>query len=265
MYSEEKFKRLCSRSNEIFTPQLMRLVLKYVGNVSNCLSTSKKMVPPDYVTKVSVDYQYTKTELSILLEKRPSITTVDFHGNFINNDLLETFIAYNPRITTVIVTDCIVLFDPPQFDMFRGASYALTRNVWTMTFKHRKVDIVLEGGSALLEYWQNHAPIDIIDKVLCNYNFINQFDSEYHLAELVPFFNCPMDKITSYNDVFADGISAHITSLNSKIDSEGKNAAVLYGNNTVFRVAVLTNIDDIWKISYVLTDFDMTAWNNFTV
>ena len=268
IYSEGKSKRLCHRSNEILTSHLMRLVLKYVGNISNCLSVSKKMVPSNYVTKVSVGYEYTKMDLSMLLEKRPSIVTVDFHGNFMNNDLLESFIMYNPRITTVIITDCIVLFDPPQFDIIRGASYALKGNTWTMSFKNRNVDVVFEGGSALLEYWQNHAPMDIIDKVLCNFNFINRFESEYHVAELVPFFNCPMENIPSYSDVFEDRSTAdYFSTIGCKIDSEGKNAAVLYGdgNNANLRVTVLMNIEEVWKICYVLNDFDASVWNNFNV
>ena len=65
--------------------------------------------------------------------------------------------------------------------------------------------------------------------------------------------------------MFEDGLSARLTALFCKMDTEGTNAAVLYGNNIVFRVAVLMHIDDIWKISYVLKNFDVTAWNDFTV
>ena len=240
----------------------MRIVLRYLSNVSACLAVSTELVPSDYVTFLKVLPNFEPIKLPILLNRRKTITSLEFSESAaVTSQFLSNLVFYSTQIKTVVLRD-VVLRVFPYLDS-EDTRFELKGNRWINKYKERTVEFVFEDGSILLDNVHMTKPDDIIVLMFEFFQDVDHLEVSYY-KEMVPFFNCPMEMIALFREVFT---SPTIYSIgDDKVN--GNSAALLICTDVLPNrhfIANFTRLDDTWKLSFIINNCTHEFWNGYEV
>ena len=262
MFQNKKQCRSMSIHGEKLLPDsLMRIVLRFLTNVSACLAVSTELVPQDYVTFVKVLPNFEPIDLPFLLNKRKTITSLEFsESNAVTSQFLSSLVFYNTQIRTVILRNVVIRVFPYLDSV--DTHFELKGNRWINTYKERRVEFVFEEGSTLLDTVHNATPDNI---TLMMFDFfkdsIDRIDVSYY-KEMIPFFDCSLDMMVSYRKVFRKPTIYTIGAEKVKGDSAAILVCTDVPPNGHF-IANFTRLDNTWKLSFVINNCSHDFWNSY--
>ena len=258
--NKKQCRQISIHKEKLLPDNLMRIVLRYLSNVSACLAVSTELVPSDYVTFLKVLPNFEPIKLPILLNRCKTITSVEFSEcAAVTSQFLSNLVFYNTQIKTVILQD-VVLRVFPYLDS-QDTRFELNGNRWINKYKERTVEFVFEDGSVLLDNVHNTTPDNIIVLMFQFFEDVDHFEVSYY-KEMVPFFDCSYDMIASYREVFTSPTVYSIGDERVKGDS----AAILVCTDVLPNrhfIANFTRLDNTWKLSFVINNCSHDFWNSY--
>jgi hypothetical protein len=154
-------KKQCLQRTQLLPDNLMRGVLRYLSNVSPCLAVSTNLVPEEYITSVKVLAHFESVDLPYLLNKRKSITSVEFEESpYVTSPFLSNLIFFHVQLEKVVLRNVIIGSFP--FLNNPNTCYELKGNRWYVSFRERKVEFVFKGSSSLLDRIHSCSPDAIV-------------------------------------------------------------------------------------------------------
>ena len=254
-------KKQCLPRTQLLPDNLMRGVLRYLSNVSPCLAVSTNLVPEEYITSVKVLANFESVDLPYLLNKRKSITSVEFEESpYVTSPFLSNLIFFHVQLEKVVLRNVVIGSFP--FINNPNTCYELKGNRWYMSFRDRKVEFVFEGNSPLLERVHNSAPDAIA------INMFKFFDDTFnnnvicYYKEMVPYFTCSIEMMVQYRQVFRRPSVFSIGATKMNKDA----AAVLVCTDVEPNRHFIVNfmrIDDTWKMTHVVNDCTHISWHSY--
>ena len=251
------------KTRSILSDNLMREVLSFLANVSMCLAVSTKFVPMDYITFVKVLANFDRDDIPRLLNKRKSITSLEFEeGPFVTSQFLSHLVYFHVQIERVVLRNVVLGVFP--FINSKNVSFRLNGNRWINYCKDRKVEFIFEGNSSLLDRVHSSTPSDIIDRVFMFFGETTYDNQLTHYKEMIPFFDCSIIMMNQYRRVFSKPTNYSVGA--EKINKDA--AAVLICTDVNPYRHFITNfrrIDNTWKITHVINNCTHNFWDTYEV
>ena len=242
----------------------VHMILKYVGNISQCLAVRSDFVPVDYVTSVRVLSNFRKEQFYDLLMRKNTITSVEFYDSLPCGSFLKDMISLTKfnRIDKIVLTKCnnIILLpwlkDPDII-------YSLEQYKWTINFNcHKKIDVEFHGCEKVINYLESQYPCDIITSVLGNMYYSPPWSN----GTIMPFIDCDQSDFMKYRGIFVFLYEDGFVIKQTRTFENSKSAVVLETTGNRFFVALFTMKYSVWKmyIIYQHMGFSRQWISNFT-
>ena len=240
------------------------MILKYVGNVSQCLVVRTDFVLVDYVTFIKVLPNFTKEQFYELLVRKNTITTVEFYDSLPRGSFLKELIHLTNlnRIERIVLTRCDNIILLPWLND-PDIIYSLKQYTWMIQLNgEKRVEVEFQGCEKVVHYLESQYPCDIITSVMGNVYYSPPWSN----GTIMPFIDCDQSDFTKHHCVFKRLYEEGFVLKQSRIFENRKSAIVLETTGNRFFVALFTMKDNVWKLYtiYQHTGFSRQWISNFT-